>query len=84
MRIEKCDRCKQEIEGERVAFGLVNLNEKLKESESDSAWSMFRLGSDYKEYKFDLCVNCANDLLHWAQHIENDLKVDDAKKINKT
>lgn len=86
MKITKCDRCKQELKTEHpVCFGLLNLNEKLKEKEEcDNQWTMFRMGPDYKEFKFEICVDCANDILHWAQHVENDLKVNNAKTTNPT
>ena len=86
MTIKKCDRCKQIIKTEHpVNFGLLNLNEKLEEEEHDHQWSMFRVGPEYKEYKFELCIECANEMLHWAQHVENDLTViKNAKKTNKT
>lgn len=81
MKIVKCDRCKQEIKTEYpVCFGLGNPNEKLEEEEStNSMFNLFSSRPSYKEYKFELCIDCANMLLRWAQHVENELKVSNAK-----
>lgn len=67
VKIYKCDRCKKEISYEPIIFQAVNRNETKKEAMA--FWGP--TGEQYLWKNFELCYECAMNVLRWLAHQEN-------------
>ena len=70
MKICKCDRCKKEIDCEPLTFQMVNRNE------SEEVITFFGPQNNFLYKNWELCHECAVEIIRWLAHQENILSSD--------
>ena len=66
MKICKCDRCKKEIDCEPITFQVVNRNQ-----ETESIITFFGSQNTFLWKNWELCYECAVEVIRWLAHQEN-------------
>lgn len=70
MQIFKCDRCRKEIVGYKpIIFQFINQNEF-----NNKIHPMFGVLQEFNHFEYELCGECAKNVLRWLSHPENELE----------
>lgn len=71
MEFHKCDRCKCIIkESEPIIVHIMNQNE-IKGEHLHISGAIIK---EFQNVTWELCIDCAQEVIHWLAHQENELK----------